>query len=139
MAPVKEALTAAAWTPEALQTMASIAKESPFAQEQSIAEMMGGTELHRYVRGEQAALVALHFARYQGGMACHVTGCTSTGKAPLQTRQLMSSIESVAIARGAVTLTLCTRHVAIARGAKRWGGEITGAIIRKNLGDPHGR
>lgn len=139
MVAAQKEMTAIAWTADALQAMASIANESPFAKEQSIEEMMAGTELFNYQHGNQAALVALHFADYQGGRTCHVTGCTSTGVDPLQTRMLTEAIESIAIDRGAVTLTLCTRHVAIAKGAKRWGAEITGAIIRKKLGEPNGR
>jgi hypothetical protein len=122
-----------AWTPDAVQAFAPVCSNDPFGPLLTPAEMLHGSYLYDYQRGNQSALVALTREVFAGGIRVHVQGLVSDAPGQLQTRHLMQDIEATARNLGADVLTLCTRHPAIAASAPRWGGRVSGAIITKFL------
>lgn len=122
-----------AWTPDAVQAFAPVCQNDPFGPLQTPGELLQGSYLYDYQRGQQSALVALTRDVFAGGIRVHVQGLISDAPGQLQTRHLMQDIEATARNLGADVLTLCTRHAAIAASAPRWGGQVSGAIITKFL------
>lgn len=113
---------------------------NPFGAIQSPGELVNGCYLFEYSHGHQAAFVALQRDQFSGGCRVHVQALQTINPAhPIQMRHIMAAIEQTAFAMGADVLTLATQHKAIAAGAARWGGHISGAVLSKTLGASHGR
>jgi hypothetical protein len=130
-----KALTPIRPTAEAVLAFAPVCQVNPYGAVQSPAELVAGCYLFEYAHHDQAALVALSFGLFSGGNRVHINALQSMNPAaPIQMRQVMAAIESTAFAMGADVLTLSTQHKAIAAGAARWGGHISGAVVAKYLG-----
>lgn len=126
-------MNALAWTPEHVAAFQKVADVDPFGPLQTPFELLQGSYLYQYKNREQGALVALTREVSKKGVRVHVQAMVSTTPGKLQTRQLIAAIETTAKNMGAEILSFCTPHKQIIDGAKRWGGNVTGAIITKNL------
>lgn len=128
------------WTKDAINAFAPVCDVNPFGAIQSPGELVHGCYLFEYQHGKQAALVALQRDQFSGGCRVHVQAVqTLDPRQHLQTRQIMAAIEKTAFSMGADVLTMATQHKAIAAGASRWGGHISGVVLSKTLGASHGR
>ena len=126
-------MNAVAWTPEHVAAFQKVCDCDPFGPLQTPGELLQGSYLYQYKNREQGALVALSREVNSGGIRVHVQAMVSTTPGKLQTRQLIAAIEATAKNLGADVLSFCTPHRQIIDGAKRWGGNVTGAIITKIL------
>lgn len=130
-----QALTPITPTLELVELFGPVCHVNPYGAIQNPVELVNGCHLFEYHHGQQAAMVALAFSAWSGGIRCHINALQTIAQTvPLQTRQIMQAIEKTAVEKGADVLTLSTQHKAIAAGATRWGGHISGAIVRKYLG-----
>jgi hypothetical protein len=97
--------------------------------------MLHGCGLFHYDHKGQEAMLAMRLDQWAtGGRTLHIMGAVSVGKRPVQARQLFGAVEHKARDLQADVLSLCTVHKAIAASAPRWGGQITGVIVTKQLG-----
>lgn len=126
-------LTPTAWTPEAVHAFGPVCQVNPWGPLESTAELLDGAFLYAYEHDDQAALVALQRTVYAGGVQVHLQAMVGQGRVPVQARQVMGAVEHMARRLGADVLTLVSQHPAIAASAPRWGGQISGAVIRKIL------
>lgn len=126
-------MNAIAWTHEHLQAFQPVCDCDPFGPLQQPGELLKGSYLFEYQNREQGALVALSREVSSGGIRVHVQAMVSTTPGKLQTCQLIAEIEATAVNLGADILSFCTPHKEIVDGAKRWGGQVSGAIITKIL------
>jgi hypothetical protein len=110
-----------------------VVEVNPWGPLASLPEIMNGSTLYHYQQGEQEALVALLRTVYSGGVEVNLQAMVGQGRVPVQVRQVMGAVENMALKLGADVLTLSSQHTAVARSAPRWGGHISGAVIRKFL------
>ena len=130
----EETLTATAWTDLAVLRFQTVANANPFGLIESPLELLNQSYLHVYQFNNQAALIALKRESFANGIRVHVQGLVALPhSAPLQLRHVMMSIENQALVYGADVLTMCTHHAALAAGATRWGGHISGAVLSKKI------
>ena len=126
-------LTFATWTDDAIQAFGPVCQVNPWGSIESLGELLHGAHLVAYSHNDQEALIALRREQYGAGVRVHLQAMVSTGAAPLQARQLMDSVEALAVAWHGDVLTMVSQHPKIAATAKRWGGHISGAVICKHL------
>ena len=127
-------LKAIAWTPEAVAAFQSSCDASPFGPLLSPLELLHESYLHEYVKGNQAALVAIKRLVTSGGCRVHVQGLVNQDpRNPISVRCLLSEIEASAVSYGADVMSMITQHKGLVTASVRLGGTITGAVVTKHL------